>query len=49
MEHPFVYVLIIVGTLNLINIRYMVRSRRLHELCIKKRKQIKNVDNKKLQ
>jgi hypothetical protein len=40
--HPFVIVLIIAVIINGINIGYMIRSRRLHNLCIKKRKQNKN-------
>jgi hypothetical protein len=39
--HPFTIVLIIVGIANGLNIWYMIRSRRLHNLCIKRRKENK--------
>jgi hypothetical protein len=40
--HPFTIVLLIAAIANGLNIWYMIRSRRLHNLCIKRRKENKN-------
>lgn len=42
MEHPFIIVLTLAGVVNVLNIWYMIRSKRLHNMCIKRRKQNKN-------
>jgi len=39
--NPFVIVLIAAGIVNGLNVWYMIRSRRLHNLCIKRRKENK--------
>lgn len=40
--HPFIIVLVIAGVVNGFNVWYMIRSKRLHNLCIKRRKINKN-------
>lgn len=42
MQHPFVIVLIMTGLATTLNIWYMIRSKRLHDICVKKRKINKN-------
>jgi uncharacterized membrane protein YhaH (DUF805 family) len=42
MKHPFIIVLVITSILTLLNVWYMIRSKRLHDMCVKRRKQNKN-------
>jgi len=42
MEHPFIIVLVITSILTLLNVWYMIRSKRLHDMCVKRRKINKN-------